>query len=88
MKVGLVSESLVLSGAYLISQSNQILGGICMGCGVLGGIINYLYSVTIHQATEKRKAEIYQISKGLLGKLLQAINDIGEISKSIDRTVH
>ena len=88
MKVGLVSESLVLSGAYLISQSNPVLGGICMGAGVLGGIVSYLYNVTIQQNTEKRKVEIYQISKGLIAKLLQAANDVSVIAQHSNKTVH
>ena len=88
MKVGLVSESLVLSGAYLITQSNQVLGGICLGTGVLGGIVSYLYGVTIQQNTEKRKSEIYEISKGLIAKLLQAANDVNIIAQRVDKTVH
>jgi len=88
MKVGLVSESLVLGGVYLIAHANPVLGGVCLGGGVLGGMIAYLYGVTVHQSVEKRRAEIYEISKGLLGKLLQAINDIGEISKNFDKTIH
>lgn len=88
MKAGLVSESLVLSGAYLITQSNQVLGGICLGTGVLGGIVSYLYCVTIQQNTEKRKSEIYEISKGLIAKLLQAANDVNIIAQRVDKTVH
>lgn len=88
MKVGLVSESLVLSGAYLITQSNQVLGGICLGAGVLGGLVSYMYNVTIHQATEKRRSEIYEISKGLIAKLLQAANDVSVIAQRSDKTVH
>ena len=88
MKVGLVSESLVLSGAYLISQSNHTLGGICLGCGVLGGIFSYMYNVTLTQSSEKRKAEIYEISKGLVAKILQAANDVSVIAQRVDKTVH
>ena len=88
MKVGLVSESLVLSGTYLISQSNHVLGGICMGVGVLGGIISYLYNVTLVQATEKRRAEIYEICKGLVAKLLEAVHDVSVIAQRSDKTVH
>ena len=88
MKVGLVSESLVISGAYLISQSNHVLGGICLGTGVLGGMISYLYNVTLEQGAEKRRAEIYEISKGLVAKLLQAVNDVNIIKQHVDKTVH
>ena len=88
MKAGLVSESLVLSGAYLIAQSNQVLGGICLGTGVLGGIVSYLYGVNIQQNTEKRQSEIYEISKGLIAKLLQAANDVSVIAQRSDKTVH
>lgn len=88
MKVGLVSESLVLSGAYLVSQSNHVLGGICLGAGVFGGLVNYMYGITIHQTTEKRRSEIYEISKGLIAKLLQAANDVSVIAQRSDKTVH
>lgn len=88
MKVGLVSESLVLSGAYLISQSNHVLGGICLGSGVLGGLVSYMYNVTIRQSSERRSAEIYEISKGLIVKLLQAANDVSVIAQRVDKTVH
>lgn len=88
MRVGLVSESLVLGGIYLISNANPTLGGICLGTGVLGGIFDFLYNVTLNQATEKRRTEVFEISKGLLNKLLQVINDIGHISQKPDHTVH
>ena len=88
MKAGLVSESLVLSGAYLITQSNQVLGGICLGAGVLGGLFSFMYDVTLKQSAEKRRSEVFEISKGLLGKLLQAINDINILAQKVDRTVH
>jgi len=88
MRVGLVSESLVLGGIYLISNANPTLGGICLGTGVFGGIFSFLYNVTLNQATEKRRTEAFEISKGLLHKLLQVINDIGHISQKPDHTVH
>ena len=88
MKVGLVSESLVLSGAYLISQSNHVLGGICLGSGVLGGLVSYLYNVTLEQGAEKRRSEIYEIFKGVVAKLLQAVNDVNIIKQHVDKTVH
>lgn len=88
MKVGLVSESLVLGGVYLIAHANSVLGGICLGGGVLGGMIGYLYNVTLEQGAEKRRAEIYEISKGLVAKLLQAVNDVSIIAQRTDKTVH
>lgn len=88
MRVGLVSESLVLGGVYLISQSNPALGGICLGTGVLGGLVSFMYGVTLSQASEKRYTEVFEISKSLLSKLLQAINDVSAIAKRVDHTVH
>ena len=88
MKVGLVSESLVLGGIYLISNSNPTLGGICLGAGTLGGLFSFMYDVTLSQSSEKRKSESFEIFKGLLGKLLQAINEISAISQKSSNTIH
>jgi hypothetical protein len=79
---------MVASGAYLIANSYQTLGGITMGLGVFGGMVSFLYQITLDQNKEKRRAEVFEISKGLLAKLLQAIQDVNVIAQKVDRTVH
>jgi hypothetical protein len=88
MRTGVLASSLVFSGSYLIVNAYQTFGGFLVGCGLVGGIISFLYQVTLDQNKEKRALEVFEISKGLLGKLLQAINDIQVISQQIDKTVH
>ncbi len=88
MRTGLLSSSMVASGAYLIANSHQTLGGITMGLGVFGGMVSFLYQITLDQSKEKRNSEVFEISKGLLVKLLQAIQDVNVIAQKADRTVH
>lgn len=85
MRAGFVSESLVLGGIYLILNSYLALGGICLGIGVLGGCISFLFSVSLIQNSEKRKSDIFEISKSAALKLLQVLN---EASQKSERTVH
>jgi len=88
MRTGFVSESLVIAGTYSIVNGQAALGGTMLGCGVFGGLFSFMYNVTLAQSTEKRRSEIFEISKGLLAKLLQAFQDVNAISQKIDRTVH
>lgn len=88
MKVGLLSSSMVVSGAYLIVNSFLTLGGITMGLGVFGGMMSFLYQVTLEQNKEKRNLEIFEISKSLLTKLLQIAQDMNVIAQKNKHTVH
>lgn len=88
MRNGLLSSSMVLSGTYLLVNSFQVLGGIVLGTGVLGGMVSFLYQVTLAQNKEKRGIEVFEISKSLLTKLLQVIQDVDVIAQKHRHTVH
>lgn len=89
MNVNFVSETMVLSGAYLIVAHGPTLGGILLGAGVIGGIISFLFSVATLQKRVARHEEIFEIIKGILTKGLQVIHDIDIVNKKENsRTVH
>lgn len=88
MSTGLLSTSLVVSGTYLIVNSYQTFGGFLVGCGIIGGSINFLYQLSLALNKEKRGLEIFEISKGLITKLLQVVNEFSVISQQIKETIH
>ena len=87
MRIGFVSECLVLGGIHLISNTTAHLwlGGFCLGLGILGGFISFLYNISSNDAVEKRRSEIFEISKSAIVRLLQALN---ESSQKSERTIH
>lgn len=89
MKVNFVSETLVLSGAYLIVTHGPALGGVLLGAGVMGGMISFLFSMATLQKKVARHEEIFEIIKGILTKGLQIIHDIDIVNKKENgKTVH
>ena len=85
---GLVSESMVISGTYLLSVGQPVLGGVVLGFGITGGIVSYLIGMTIEQNKEKRSIEIFEILKSAANKFFLVVQDINETVTRGNRTVH
>jgi hypothetical protein len=88
MGIGFLSSALVMSGAYIFVQDSEILGGICLAVGVFGGIVRFAYDVQQQQRAEKRREELFEISKGIVLNVIQAINDTNDTAKQTKKTIH
>ena len=83
-----VSEALLCAGAYIYVSGFFILGSVMLGLGLLGGIISYLYKVSILNAKEKRASDLFEVFKGFLIGTIRTINDSHAQYTKPDRTVH
>ena len=72
-----VSESLIFSGAYLLTTNFSWVGFVLISLGVVGGISSFMYNVSLSQTLETRKAMIYADVKSFFESFTKTAREIG-----------